>query len=407
MELFNVVTVPEARRLISQNWEAKWQIERVSLTEALGRRLAADVFSREEVPGFTRSTVDGFALRAEETFGATETLPACFELMGEIQIGVVPEISLSAGQAARISTGGMLPPGANAVVMLEHTELLDPESLAVIRPVAPGENLVFQGEDVAGGSQVLTAGHRLRPQDLGLLAAVGITAVPVRLPMKVGIISTGNELVMPENEPLFGQVRDINSYVLSGLVQESGGLPLLFGIARDDPDAILALAEKALSLCDLVLISGGSSVGSRDYTVQVLKSLGTPGILFHGVSLKPGKPTLAAVAGDRLVFGLPGHPVSVMVVFDLLIKPLLSLGEYGQERHPAVRAKMTRSLASGAGREEHIRVRLIERDGELWADPVLGKSGLISTMVKAQGTVVIPLEAEGLSMGQEVGVHLF
>jgi len=405
MELFKVVTVPEAMRLIAENWEVKWRVEKVSITEALGRRLWDDVYSCEDIPGFTRSTVDGFALRAEETFGASETLPACFDLIGEILMGVSPEIELLPGQAAKVSTGGMVPFAANAVVMLEYSELLDAKSLVVIRPVSPGENLILRGEDVSRGSLVLTAGHRLRPQDIGVLAAIGFTEVPVRKPLEVGIISTGNELVTPEKELAPGQVRDINSYVLFGLVQKSGGMPFLFGIAKDDPCEIKSLVGEAFHICDLVLISGGSSVGSRDYTVQVLESLGSPGILFHGVSLKPGKPTLAAVAGSRLVFGLPGHPVSAMVVFDLLIKPLLTLGSQAQK--PVFRAKITRSVASGAGREEHIRVRLIEQDGELWADPVLGKSGLISTMVKAQGVVVIPLEAEGLSRGQEVEVRLF
>ncbi|KKM11344.1 molybdenum cofactor biosynthesis protein [Clostridiales bacterium PH28_bin88] len=407
MELFKVVTVKEAQDLIRRHWHPQRKTEQVPLTGALAKVLAATITSPGDVPGFDRSTVDGFAVLAADTFGASEGLPSYLEVAGEVAMGQAAGIRLKSGQAAQIATGGMLPEGADAVVMLEHTEWLGQTTIAVNRPVAPGENLVRRGEDVASGEEVLAQNHRIRPQDIGILAAVGVEELEVYLPLRVGIISTGNEVVAPGVTPAPGQVRDINSYTLHAMVEDSGGKPALYGIIPDQFAALKASVEKAAAENDLVLISGGSSVGTRDFTVGVLESLGQPGILFHGISLRPGKPTIAAVSGDKLIFGLPGHPASAMVVFDLLVRPLLVCGEYNCFTQRVARAKLSRNLASGAGREDHVRVRFKEVDGELWAEPVLGKSGLISVMVKAEGEIVIPLEQEGLLAGTVVKVQLY
>jgi molybdopterin molybdotransferase len=316
------------------------------------------------------------------------------------------------GQAWRIATGGMLPPGADAVVMVEYTEELDGRTIGVTRPVAPGENVVRRGEDIAAGEVALPAGHLIRPQDLGLLSAVGVSEVEVAMPVKTGIISTGDELVDTRETPLPGQVRDINSYALYGAVGACGGEPRLYGIVRDKYEELRDTLERALRGNDLVLLSGGSSVGARDVASKVIDSMGEPGVLFHGISIKPGKPAVGAVVGGKPVFGLPGHPASAMVVFELLVAPLVRSWGYPAGGDEAwmefpLRARITRNLRSAAGREDFIRVRLFSREGQLYADPVLGKSGLITTMVKAGGLARIPSGKEGVEAGETVEVKLF
>ncbi|WP_031517954.1 gephyrin-like molybdotransferase Glp [Desulfofalx alkaliphila] len=407
MELFNVLTVEQAKAVISENYK-KMQLERVSLTDSLGRVLAADVLAREDVPGFDRSTMDGYAVKAKDTFGASESLPAYLDIGGQVLMGKEPRGELKIGQAWAIPTGGMLPPGADAVVMVEYTEELDEQTIGVTRPVAPGENVVRRGEDVQSGSVVFKAGHRIRPQDLGLLSAVGVTDVAVLPTVKVGIVSTGDEVVAPEKLPQPGQVRDINSYALYGQVKQGGGSAKLYGLVKDDFDSLKETLTAAMAENDIVLVSGGSSVGTRDVTAKVIDTLGKPGVLFHGINIKPGKPTIGAVVGGKILFGLPGHPVSAMVVYNLLVDPLVRWGSYqnaGKELF--IRAKLNRNMRSAAGREDFLRVRLYFDQGELMAEPVLGKSGLISTMVKADGLARVPEGKEGVEAGEYLEVKLF
>jgi len=411
-ELFKALTVREARETLAAHFAGAGRSEKVLLPEGLGRVLAAAARAVDDVPGFDRSTMDGYAVRARDTYGAAESLPAYLEVAGEVLMGQRPERDVKAGQALRIATGGMLPPGADAVVMVEYTENLDGRTIGVTRPVAPGENVVKRGEDISAGAMALPAGRRIRPQDLGLLAAVGVTAVEVAAPLRVGIISTGDELVAPAEAPAPGQVRDINSYALFGAVAACGGTPRLYGIVRDDYETMKGVLEQALAENDLALLSGGSSVGVRDVAARVIEAMGRPGILFHGIAVKPGKPTVGAVVNGKPVFGLPGHPASAMVVFDLLVAPLLRQGGYtggareGLPEFP-IRAVFTRNLRSAAGREDFIRIRLSLKEGKLYAEPVLGKSGLISTMVRADGLARIASGKEGIEAGEEVEVKLF
>ncbi len=408
-ELFKAITIKEARETIGKYFSPPRTGEKVPLLSALHRCLLHDVAAADDVPGFDRSTMDGFAVRAKDTFGASEGLPAYLEVAGEVFMGEKPAGELKAGQAWRISTGGMLPPGADAVVMVEYTEELDENTIGVVRPVAPGENVIRRNEDFSAGDLILPAGHRLRPQDLGILAAAGITTVEVRTPLRVGIISTGDEVVPPEEKPGPGQVRDINSFTLYGAVRECGGEPRLYGIVGDNFRQLKERLAGALAENDLVLLSGGSSVGARDVAAAVIDALGRPGVLFHGVSLKPGKPTIGAAIEGKPVFGLPGHPASALVVFELLVAPLIRFGGYPREpfwEFP-VRARLTRNLRSAAGREDYVRVKLALRNGELYADPVLGKSGLIATLVKADGLAKIPAGKEGVEAGEWVAVKLF
>lgn len=410
MELFKAVSLREAREMLGLHFEAK-QLrarEEVPLPDSLGRCLAEDIRAVEDVPGFNRSTMDGFAVLARDTYGASDGLPAYLEVAGEVLMGREPDGGISAGQTWRIATGGMLPPGADAVVMVEYTEELDDFSIGVTRPVAPGDNVIRRGEDATAGAVVLHSGHCVRPQDLGLLAAAGITRVTVFSPVQVAIISTGDELVTPDMLPLPGQVRDINTFTLYGAAVAAGGRPMLYGIVKDDFTELKNVLEKALSENDMVLVSGGSSVGVRDVAAGVINSLGKPGVLFHGIAVKPGKPTVGAVVKNKLVFGLPGHPVSALVVFELLVAPLLRTGRYPQDglEFP-LRARLTRNVRSATGREDYVRVRLGSRNGELTAEPVPGKSGLITTMTSADGLAHIPTGKEGAEAGEMIAVKLF
>lgn len=408
-----LVTSAEAADRIAREFPVPGRsgTERVPLPSGLGRVLAEDLASPEDLPPFDRSTVDGFALAAADTFGATDAMPAYLKLAGEVAMGERPVLRVGKGETVRIWTGGMLPEGADAAMMLEYASVIDHETVECAKAVAPGENVLFRGEDVREGETVLPRGHRLRPQDAGALAGLGIVEVPVFKKPRVAVLSTGDEVVPPEAAPSPGQIRDINAYNLMGLIAEAGGEALYRGIVPDDREALRRAIGSALDSADIVVLSGGSSVGVRDMTPEVLNALGKPGVFLHGVSIRPGKPVLAANVDGKPVFGLPGNPAAVSLTFELFVEPVVRrwAGERGAEAglRRTVRARLSRRLASSMGREDYVRVRLEERDGEWWAVPVLGKSGLITTLVRADGTVVIPLHKTGFEAGEIVDVRLF
>ena len=408
-----LISVERALELLLKSAHFKTPAEtNLPLEDALGMVLSRDSISPEDLPGFIRSTVDGFAVNSSDTFGATETLPSYVSVTAEISMGEEPDCTIAKGTAAKIATGGMLPRGTDAVVMFEHTQQVDNKMIEVLKPVAPGENVIQAGEDARRGEHVLKAGHRLRPQDIGALAGLGITDMWVYERPRVSIISTGDEIV-PADQPLKpGQVRDINSYTLSGLLSLAGGIPVRKGIFSDTYDVLRNIVEQSLKDSDMILITGGSSVGTKDMTAQVINDLGKPGVLFHGVSLKPGKPTMGGMIDSFPIFGLPGHPAAVTVSFEMLVKPVLEKlsglrkNKLDSDKNTVV-AKIAKNISSSPGRQEHIAVTLEERDGELWAVPILGKSGLITTLTRADGTVVIPLRKLGIQEGEPVKVRLF
>jgi molybdopterin molybdotransferase len=408
-----VISVERALELIFSNLSPKLPSEtRLRIEESYGRVLSRDIISPEDLPDFSRSTVDGFAVSASDTFGATEGMPSYLNIKCEIPMGERPDFELKKGEIARIATGGMLPEGADAVIMLEHVQQIDEKTIEVLKPVAPGENVIQVGEDVKKGECILKKGHRLRPQDIGALAGLGITDVWVYEKPKVSIISTGDEIVPPDKPIRHGQVRDINSYNLSGLILDAGATPIFKGIFNDEYNIVRAVVEKSLKDSDMVLISGGSSVGTKDITAQVINDLGSPGVLFHGVSLKPGKPTIGGIVNGAPVFGLPGHPAAITVCFEIFIRPVLkALSGLNEDRFrmekKIISAKIAKNISSSPGREEHIGVVLEEREGEIWAVPLLGKSGLITTLIKADGVAVIPLRKLGVEEGEIVEVRLF
>ncbi len=384
--------------------------EEVALGEAVGRVLAEAVRSDVDLPDFRRATMDGYAVQGASTFGASEGNPAYLSLRGAVPMGQDPDFAVGPGEAARIATGGMLPAGADSVIMIEHTEAVDDALIEAYRSVAPGQNMVEVGEDVARGQEILSPGRLIRPQEAGLLAAFGRGRVSVFRRPVVAIVSTGDEVVPVDQVPGPGRIRDINTYTLAGLVASAGGVALPLGIVRDDPQDLRTKCVLALAQADMVLISGGSSVGTRDFTIEVLSGLPAAEILVHGIAISPGKPTILARVGQKPFWGLPGHVVSAMVVFEVVVRPFIEhqAGVAGglrpQRRLPA---RLTRNLASAQGRTEFVRVRLIEQNGELWAQPVLGKSGLIHTMVQADGLVRIGQNTEGLEKGSPVAVLPF
>ena len=406
---FQIVTPDEALARLFEHLPQAARTERIGVDAALGRVTAAPLIAPEDSPAFARSAMDGYAVRAADTFGASEGLPAFLTVDGEVPMGAAAERPLQPGTAQLIHTGGMLPLEADAVVMVEYTQPVDETSVEVLRPAAPGQHVIQTGEDLAADDELLPAGHQLRAQDLGVLAALGITEVDAAIPPVVGVLSSGDEVVPASTRPAPGQVRDVNATTLAALARQAGAEVREFGVAPDDRTKLERLTRAAQDACDLVVISAGSSVSTRDMTADVIGNLGQPGILAHGIAVKPGKPTIVAVADGKPVFGLPGNPVSAMVVFGLVVVPTIRrlLGLNAKEEPPQRPARLTRSLASQSGRIDFVPAVLQERDGEWWAVPVLGPSNLIATLVRASGLIRIPLDAGGLPEGAWVDVEPF
>lgn len=406
---FRVVTTDEARERIAAFPPVGTEVVRVA--GALGRVLARDLTAPADLPHFHRANMDGYAVRAQDTFGASASIPAYLKLIGSVEMGKAPTRTVRKGETMHIATGGMLPSGADAVVMIEYTEELGDGTVEVHRNVAPWENVLRTGEDIVKGEPIFARGRRLRARDLGALTGVGITRVPVFRRPRVALISTGDEIVPPETRPRPGQVRNINTYALIAMATEAGATVTDFGVIPDRADRLRQALGAALSRHDLVLISGGSSVGTKDITLDIITSFPRSEILFHGISVAPGKPTILARALGKPVLGLPGHPVSALVIFEVFGAPLIRvLG--GEDRgaifapRRTMWARLGQNVASQPGREDYVRVTLAQRDDYCVALPMAGKSGAIFNLVKADGLVRVPASAEGLNEGTEVEVIL-
>jgi molybdopterin molybdotransferase len=407
-EFLHLLPPQEALERLLANLSPHVLPENLETASAVGRVTAEAIVAPHPLPSFPRSTVDGFAVRAQDTFGASESLPAYFTIIGEVPMGDAPQFPLERGQCALIHTGGMLPENADAVVMLELTQSVRAGEVELLKAAAPAENVLKIGEDVAQGQVVIPAGRRLRPADIGGLMALGITHLIAARPPRVGILSSGDEVVPPEAEIRPGQVRDVNSYSLSALVEESGGTAQRYGILPDRAAQLLSTAQQALAECDLVIITAGSSASTRDLTAQVINRLGAPGVLVHGVNVRPGKPTILGVCSHKAVIGLPGNPVSALVIAGLFVTPVIeALCGLSQDRlKTEVTATLTINLPSQAGREDWIPVSLHRTSHGFEAEPIFGKSNLIFTLARADGLVRIPPDATGLSAGEMVEVVL-
>jgi len=408
-EFFTLVSPDDAREKILALVKPIADVESIPTAEGLGRALVENITSPQILPEFRRSTVDGYAVRAQDTFGSSESLPAYLKLVGEVPMGKVSDVAVTAGTLALVHTGGMIPDGADAAVMIENTQVSAQDEIEVRRPAAPGENVIQPGEDIRPGDPILSAGSILRAQDMGGLLAVGIATINVRRKPRVAIFATGDEVIEPQEATGPGQVRDVNSYFVAAMVESAGGVAIKGGILPDNFETLLARSQQALADgADMLVLSAGSSVSVRDMTSEVFNRLGEPGVLVHGVATKPGKPTILGVANGIPMMGLPGNPVSAFVQFMTIGLPVLyRLMGATPPKRLRLRATLTANVASAAGREDYVPCTLAERDGKLTADPIFFKSNLIFTLVKADGLLVIPLDKTGLEVGASVEVVLF
>lgn len=402
--MLNVKTPDEALNIIKSQFSSLGNFEYLPLSETLGRTLAEDIKAEEYVPDFDRSTVDGFAFKAADSFGCSEAIPAIFTLAGEVIMGEKPEFTVNSGNCAKIPTGGAVPKGADCVQMLEYSENYGDGSIGIMKAPAPGQNIISRGDDVYPGKTVLQKGSVLRPQDIGALAALGIVSVPVAKKIKIGIISTGDELVRPEEKPKFGEIRDVNGPAVSALLKEYGAEVKYYGIVRDDERLLYSWCEKALRECDGLIISGGSSVGQKDAAEKVISSLGE--VIFHGIAIKPGKPTILGKAGGKPVIGLPGHPAAAFLITKLFVLPLLNVLTGRIDKAYSVNAVLSENLSANHGRAEIVSVKLKKEGDRLIAEPVRGKSGLISVLSSSDGYFIIERDREGLPQGAEVQVYI-
>lgn len=413
-EFFNVLPPDEARALLLRHISRVLPWEAAATEQALGRVLAAAIPAPSPLPAFRRSTMDGYAVRATDTYGASASLPAFVTVVGEVAMGQPATVVLQTGQVAIVHTGGMIPDSADAVIPVEFTQGMGdedqlPHEIELLKAVAVGENVLQVGEDVRQGAEILAAGHWLRPQDLGGLLALGITQVAVLGRPRVALLATGDEVIHPSQSPSPGQIRDINSYTTAGQTRQAGGEPVLCGIVGDKFEDLRDAAATALAANDMLVMSAGSSVSVRDMTVEVINSLGEPGVLLHGVATRPGKPTIVGVVAGKPVIGLPGNPVSAMIQFDMFGIPAIHhlLGVKNGPKRGRVMAQLTQNIASESGREDYVPARLEETSSGLLATPVFGKSNLIYTLVNAAGLIKVPLNKAGLEAGEWVEVHLF
>lgn len=408
-EFFNVITPWEAWQTLEKNIHPLVGTENMKVSEANGRIAAEAIHARDSLPAFSRSTMDGYAVHSTDTYCASEGFPAYLKITGEILMGRSTSIIAKRGEAIKIHTGGMLPSSADAVVMVENTQPVDASAIEVVRPVAPGENILRVGDDIKKGELLFPAGHLLRPQDIGGLMGLGITDIKVYRRPRVSIISTGDEIVPPESQPQPGQIRDINTYTIFALIEQAGGIALPQGIIPDDLSRLHQAAQAGFEQSEIVVISAGSSVSTRDMTYRAIDSLGKPGILVYGVAIRPGKPTIIAVTNGKPVFGLPGNPVSAMVTFSLFVRPAIyKIGGCDKvPEFPEVTARLTHNIPSTTGREDYVPVKLDILEGVLSATPVFGESNLITTMIRADGLAIVPLDLHGLKAGETVRVRRF
>ncbi len=406
MDLFNVLTVKDTRKVIDDNFTLEIESELVGLHNGLGRILKNDVVAPENVPDFRRSTVDGYAVFSRDVYGASESMQSILDLKGEVLMGTNAEGEIKIpGQCYYVPTGGMLPKGADSVIMIEYTEKLDENTILASRPSAPGENVIEIGEDIKKDEVVIKKGTKLRAYEIGVLSSLGLVEIEVYKKPKIGIISTGDEVVGPGEMIKPGQIRDINTYLLYSLIEENGCKPVKYELVKDEYDLLKNTVEKAVSECDIVLISGGSSVGKKDNTVNVINDLGE--IFVHGISVKPGKPTIIGKSNDKIIYGLPGHPLACAIIFQVMVKYYIEkITSYKEKIYP-VQCRFNINYHKAKGREEYLPVTIEEKNDVLIATPVFGKSGLITGFSKAWGYIRIDRNEEGIKEGQIVNVYKF
>jgi putative molybdopterin biosynthesis protein len=405
-EFHEVVSIDEARKRLYSNYKPVPKVEEVRLEDALGRVVASTITAPMDVPPFDRASMDGYALKAKDTFYADEEAPAKLELIGYLRAGEDKELSVEDGTCIGIATGAPIPKGANAVVMVEYTDRVNNE-VRIYRPVAPGENIMAAGSDIMRGETIAREGTPISPRETGVLAALGITKVPVYRKPRVAVISTGDEIVEPGEKLTFGRIYDVNARAICDAVEENGGEASFFGIVKDEPTALLSKLKELLDY-DVIITSGGTSAGVGDLSYRVIDELGEPGIIAHGIAIKPGKPTIVGVVKNKPLFGLPGYPTSAMVIFDVFVAPLIrSLAGMSQRERRKIKAKVAMRIFSAKGRYEYMLINLVKgATGDYSAYPILTGSGAITTLAEADGYIEVPENVEILAEGKEVDVTL-
>ncbi|HHV39440.1 MAG TPA: molybdopterin molybdotransferase MoeA [Tepidimicrobium sp.] len=407
MDFFDVVSIEEARgRLMKAFEDYQLAREEVLILKCTDRVLAEDIHSDIDVPEFNRSTVDGYAIRSKDSHGANESIPSLLTILGEVRMGEIPKYKVGPGEAVYVPTGGMIPEGADGMVMIEYTEKLDETSLMVYRSISFNENIILKGDDIKKGAIALRRGRRIGPEMVGVLAALGISKVKVYEKPKFYIISTGDEIIGLDEKLEMGKIRDINSYALHSLIMQLGGEVVGRTIVRDNYELLRSEAERAIDIADIVLISGGSSVGARDYTGRVIDSFDGKGVFVHGISIKPGMPTIIGEGRRKLIFGLPGHPVSSIIVFKAVVEQYIRQKMGIIDIMPRVKATMDFNFPSSPGKETYQTVKLKEIDGKFYATPSFGKSGMITLLSDSHGYIVIKSHEEGVYKGEDRDVFL-
>ncbi len=406
MEFFKVVSTDKAKNLIEENFKKlRLDFVEVDIDKAYGKVLKEDIISDINVPEFNRSTVDGYAVKSIETHGANENVPSFLSLVGEVKMGQGMDVSIKRGQAIYVPTGGMIPEGSDSVVMIEHAEKLDSNTIAINKPVTTRENVILKGDDIKKGQIVLKKGLRLRPQDIGVLSAIGKIKVKVCDAPKFYVISTGDEIIDINEKLEIGKVRDINGYTLCSLIEKLGGRVVGKSIVKDNFKLLKSEVDKALNVADVILISGGSSVGVRDFTYSVIDSFEGEGVFIHGISIKPGKPTLVGEAKEKAIFGLPGHPVSSIIVFKVLVEHLVKQMMNLSSECNKMKAIIDTNFHSSPGKETYHMVTIEEREGKLYAKPKFGKSGMITLLSDSSGYIIIAPDEEGVNKGEERDIY--
>ena len=405
MDFFNVVSIEEGKKLMHDNLNISLNTEYVDILNSTDRIMGEDIISNENVPGFDRSTVDGYAIKSHDSHGASSALPSFLDLKGEVDMGKEADMKISSGQAVYVPTGGMLPEGADGVVMIEHVEKMDKENILIYKSISSGENVVFKDDDIKVGQLLLEKGKRITPQDIGVLASLGISKINVYKKPKFYIISTGDEIIEIDEEIQRGKVRDINSYVLYSMIQKLGGEVVNRTIVKDNFELLKSEVEMGIDSSDMVILSGGSSVGVRDFTHTVINSFEGRGVFIHGMSIKPGKPTIVGEAKGKGIIGLPGHPVSSIIVFKVLVEEYIRDKMKIKEEKNKTRAIVDFNFPSSPGKTTFQMVSLEEREGKLYAVPNFGKSGMITLLSKSSGYIKIGLHEEGVYKGEDRTVY--
>lgn len=403
--MLNVCTPQEVLTIIHNEFKGSTvENEVLPISNCIGRILAEDITADEYVPDFNRSTVDGYAVKASDTFGCSDSIPALLTLSGEVKMGKAADFEICSGCCAYVPTGAEIPDGADAVVMIEYSEDYGDGTIGLSKPAAPGSNIIFRGDDVFPGKCVLKAGRKLRAEDIGALAAMGKAEVAVCKKPRVAVFSTGDELIPHTEKPQAAQIRDTNSPMLCAAISSYGADAIACGIIRDERELLLNAVKNAAESFDIIVISGGSSVGMKDATCSVIDELGT--LLLHGIAMKPGKPTIIGKIGQKPIIGLPGHPAAAFFVTDIFIKELINVMQGAETVHACVTARLTEAVSANHGRAQYTSVILNNNGGQLLAVPIRSKSGLISSLAGADGYFCIPRDSEGCAKDEEINVFL-